>query len=103
MFFARELAQAALPTLGPRTRAAFERLLPGRVTLVLPNPERRFPLACGPEPERIGVRVPDLSGPLAPLAAVARPVLQSSANPSGAADARRVADVDAGLRAAVDV
>ena len=28
-------------------------LLTGGVTLLLPNPERRYPLACGPEPERL--------------------------------------------------
>ena len=47
MFFDRELALASLPELGERTRAALGRLLPGPVTVLLPNPERRFPLACG--------------------------------------------------------
>ncbi len=50
MFFRLELALEALPELGERTRAAVERLLPGAITLVLPNPARRFPLACGPRP-----------------------------------------------------
>jgi L-threonylcarbamoyladenylate synthase len=104
MFFQRELATAALPELGPRTRAAFERLLPGPVTLLVPNPTRRFPLACGPDPERLGVRVPALDAPaLAPLAAARWPVLQSSANRSGAADARRLADVDDSIRRGVDL
>ena len=40
------------PSWATRTREAVERLLPGGVTLLLPNPARRFPLACGPEPER---------------------------------------------------
>jgi L-threonylcarbamoyladenylate synthase len=103
MFFDLGLALAALPELGERTRTAAERLLPGPVTLVLPNPERRYPLACGPAPDRIGVRVPSLSGTLAPLAAAHWPVLQSSANPSGGADARRLDDVDAEIRARVDM
>ena len=103
MFFDRELALAALPELGPRTRAALERLLPGPVTAVLPNPARRYPLACGPVPDHLGVRVPELTGALEPLAGVRWPVLQSSANPSGGADARRVADVDARIRAEVDL
>ena len=102
MFFSRERALRALPELGERTRAALERLLPGPVTVVVPNPGRRYPLASGPEPERLGVRVPALAGPLAPLRAVERPVLQSSANPSGGADARRLEAVDPALRAAVD-
>ncbi len=103
MFFDLELALAALPELGPRTREAVERLLPGALTLLLPNPARRFPLACGPEPERLGLRVPLLEGELAPLSAVSWPVLQSSANRSGAPDAARLADVDEELRAGVDL
>jgi L-threonylcarbamoyladenylate synthase len=103
MFFSLELAHAALPELGERTRHAVGRLLPGGVTLLLPNPARRFPLACGPEPERLGLRVPKLTGALAPLAAARWPVLQSSANRSGGADARRLADVDESIRARVDL
>lgn len=103
MFFDLELALAALPELGPRTRDAVERLLPGALTLLVPNPARRYPLACGPEPERLGLRVPLLEGELAPLAAVSWPVLQSSANRSGEPDAGRVADVDEQLRAGVDM
>jgi L-threonylcarbamoyladenylate synthase len=103
MFFDLELALVALPELGPRTHAAVERLLPGALTLVLPNPARRYPLACGPAPERLGLRVPALTGALAPLAAARWPVLQSSANRSGEADARRLADVDERVRTEVDL
>ena len=103
MFFRLELALEALPELGERTRGALERLLPGGVTLVLPNPARRYPLACGPVPERLGLRVPLLSGALAPLEAASWPVLQSSANASGGAEARSVDGVDAPIRAVVDM
>jgi L-threonylcarbamoyladenylate synthase len=103
MFFQLELAMAALPELGRRTRAACERLLPGPVTLLLPNPAGRYPLACGPDPSRLGLRVPALNGALAPLAAARWPVLQSSANPSGGPDARRIDDVDPRIRAGVDL
>jgi L-threonylcarbamoyladenylate synthase len=103
MFFQLEAALAALPELGERTRGALERLLPGALTLVLPNPSGRYPLASGPDPERLGVRVPLLEGALAPLAAVGWPVLQSSANRAGGADARRVADIDERVRAGVDL
>ena len=87
MFFSLELALTALPELAARTRAAVERLLPGGLTLLLPNPAHRYPLACGPSPEVLGLRVPLLEGELAPLTALKWPVLQSSANRSG--DARR--------------
>ena len=103
MFFQLDTALAALPELGERTRAALTRLLPGAVTAVLPNPARRYPLACGPVPERLGIRVPALDGPLAPLAAARWPVLQSSANRSGGRDARRIEDVDGWIRERVDV
>jgi L-threonylcarbamoyladenylate synthase len=96
MFFALAPALAALPELGERTRAALHRLLPGQLTLLVPNPARRYPLACGPEPERLGLRVPRLDGP-------AGPVLQSSANRSGGPDARRLEDVDAPIRAGADL
>jgi L-threonylcarbamoyladenylate synthase len=102
MFFRLELALAALPELGTRTRAAVDRLLPGGLTLLLPNPARRFPLACGPEPERMGLRVPLLEGSLAPLAGVTWPVLQSSANRSGQPDVRQLAAVDDSIRRGVD-
>lgn len=103
MFFDLELALAGLPELGPRTRVALERLLPGPLTLLLPNPAGRYPLACGPDPQGLGIRVPELTGDLAPLAAVRWPVLQSSANLSGAPDARRLEDVDPSIRAGVDL
>ena len=72
------------------------RLLPGGVTLLLPNPRGRFPLAGG---EGLGLRVPDV--PL--LRGVGRPVLQSSANAAGAPDARRLADVPAAIRDGADL
>jgi L-threonylcarbamoyladenylate synthase len=106
MFFQLDKALAALPELGERTRAALERVLPGALTLILPNPARRYPLACGragSDQERLGLRVPRLDGELAPLAAVAWPVLQSSANRSGGPDARRVADIDARVRDGADL
>ena len=43
MFFDLELALAALPELGPRTREAVERLLPGALTLLRPEPGAALP------------------------------------------------------------
>jgi L-threonylcarbamoyladenylate synthase len=103
MFFRLELALAALPELPGPTRNAAERLLPGPVTLLLPNPARRFPLACATTPEVLGLRVPRLDGELAPLAGAAWPVLQSSANVSGGAEARRLDEVDESVRGGVDL
>jgi L-threonylcarbamoyladenylate synthase len=103
MFFDVELALAALPELGPRTRGALEALLPGGVTLLLPNPQHRFPLACGPDPDTLGLRVPAWPEALAPLGAVRWPVLQSSANDAGGPDTRTLEEVPERIRAAADL
>jgi L-threonylcarbamoyladenylate synthase len=103
MFFAAERALAALPELGGRTRGALERLLPGPVTVLVRNPRRRFPLACGSDLATLGLRTPRLAGGLAPLGAVGVPVLQSSANASGGPDPRRVQDVPVEIREGADL
>lgn len=103
MFFAVELALASLPELGRRTRIALDALLPGGVTLLLPNPARRFRFACGPDPATLGIRVPALPPAAAALEAVRWPVLQSSANRAGGPDARRLEDVDEAIRAGADM
>lgn len=64
--------------LGPRARDAVGALLPGPLTLVLPNPRRRYPLACREDPERLGVRL--IGGP---LEGAMCPLFQTSANHSG--------------------
>lgn len=102
MFFALQLALDQLPEIGPRTRAAFESLLPGAVTLLLPNPEQLFPLACGPDIATLGLRVPALTQPLAALASVRTPVLQSSANLAGGDDARALTQVQPEIRGGAD-
>jgi L-threonylcarbamoyladenylate synthase len=103
MFFALDLALAALPELGPGTAGAVSALLPGAVTLLLPNPARRFPLACGPAPETLGLRVPAWPPALAVLGDVHWPVLQSSANVAGGPDARVLGDVPEAIRARADL
>jgi L-threonylcarbamoyladenylate synthase len=106
LFFSLELALAALPELGPRTTTALEGLLPGAVTLLLPNPAGRFPLACGPGGGRdgvLGLRVPALAPTATALAAVRWPILQSSANAAGGAEARRLQDVPRPIRDAADL
>jgi L-threonylcarbamoyladenylate synthase len=103
MFFALDAALEALPDLHEAERAAARALLPGPVTLLLGNRARRFALACGPDPETLGLRVPRLSGAVAALGEVRRALIQSSANPSGQPEARRLCDVAAHIRAGADV
>jgi len=99
MFFSLPRAIAALPELTPRLRAALQKLLPGPVTLLVPNPLARYPLACGPDPWTLGLRVPAAG----PLADVTVPVLQSSANRSGRDDPRTLDEVDLALRDGTDL
>lgn len=103
MFFSLDRALAALPELRERERVAMMALLPGPVTLLLPNRKRRFPLACGPGSDTLGVRVPLLQRSIAALRGVGVPVMQSSANISGEEEARRLADVPASLREGADL
>ncbi|MEA2357380.1 MAG: L-threonylcarbamoyladenylate synthase [Solirubrobacteraceae bacterium] len=106
MFFALDLALAALPELGPRTRAALQALLPGAVTLLLPNPARRYPLACGAgagQADTLGLRVPAWPPALAALGDVRWPVLQTSANVAGGPDARTLDEVPAYIREHTDL
>jgi glycine hydroxymethyltransferase len=99
MFFDLELALAALDELGPRTIAALQRLLPGALTVLLPNPEARFPLACGADPGTLGLRVPVVPA----LAGVTWPVLATSANRAGDPDAPALEQVPASIRQAADL
>jgi len=101
MFFTLDAALQALPELGARERAALEALLPGPLTVLLPNRERRWPLAGGGE--TVGLRVPALPEPLAALRAVEIPVMQSSANLSGGPDTRRLEDIPPALREGADL
>jgi L-threonylcarbamoyladenylate synthase len=77
-----ELA-SALVGVPERTAAVMRRLLPGQVTIVLPDGR--------------GIRVVDVPE----LRGVTRPVLQSSANRSGRPDACRLEDVDPVIRGGV--
>jgi L-threonylcarbamoyladenylate synthase len=99
MFFELDVALAALPELGELTRRAMQELLPGGVTLLVPNPARRFPLAAGDDPSTLGLRVPDVPR----LRGVGRPVLQSSANHAGGPDPRRLEQISEEIRAAADL
>jgi L-threonylcarbamoyladenylate synthase len=98
MFFALEPALEELGELHPDERAAMQALLPGPVTLLLANPRRRFAPACRTDPETLGLRVPALGERLAALGELSGPVMQTSANMSGEADARTLAQVPAGIR-----
>jgi L-threonylcarbamoyladenylate synthase len=86
---------AAVPELDERTLRA---LLPGPFTLILPNPQRRYPALTGETPEAIGVRVPDLPAAAREIVDAAGPIVATSANLPGGPDPRRLEDVPRELR-----
>jgi L-threonylcarbamoyladenylate synthase len=98
MYFSPLAMRELVSGLGPRTRDALAALLPGPVTLVLANPEHRYPLACREDPERLGVRL--IEGPLAGAMA---PIFQTSANRSGASAATRFDQIDEQILGEVDL
>ena len=98
LYFSPLAMRELVPSLGPRTREAVAALLPGPVTLVVENPEHRYPLACREDPSRLGVRLID-----GPLAGAMCPVFQTSANISGEPAPARLADVPAPLIDAADL
>jgi L-threonylcarbamoyladenylate synthase len=98
MYFSPLAMRELVSGLGPRARQAAGALLPGPVTLVIANPERRYPLACRDHPERLGVRL--IEGP---LAGAMTPIFQTSANRSGEPAPTRFDEIDPGILAAADL
>jgi L-threonylcarbamoyladenylate synthase len=73
-------------------------LLPGPVTLILPNPAARFPWLTGTNPEAIGVRVPAFAGPGAKVLGLVGVVAATSANHPGGRDPKRLDEVPQAIR-----
>jgi L-threonylcarbamoyladenylate synthase len=103
MYFTLETALADLPELLDAERDALSALLPGPVTLLLANRRQRFAPACRTDPATLGLRVPLLSERLRALGALTAPVMQSSANLSGEADARSLAEIPGSVLAGADL
>jgi L-threonylcarbamoyladenylate synthase len=98
LYFSPLAMRELLEDLGPRTGEAVGALLPGPVTLVVANPRRRYPLACGEDPERLGIRL--IGGP---LEGAMCPTFQTSANVSGEPAPSSFDDVPAEILAEVDL
>jgi L-threonylcarbamoyladenylate synthase len=98
LYFSPLAMRELLDGLGPRATQAAGALLPGPVTLVVANPQRRYPLACREDPERLGIRL--IGGP---LAGAMCPLFQTSANRSGEQAASSFAEVGAEIVAAADL
>jgi L-threonylcarbamoyladenylate synthase len=98
LYFSTLAMRELVESLSDRTRVAVGALLPGPVTLVVANPEHRYPLACRADPERLGLRLID-----GPLEEMMWPVFQTSANRSGEPAPAIFADVPRSVLSAVDV
>jgi L-threonylcarbamoyladenylate synthase len=98
MYFSPLAMRELVEGLGPRTHAAVGALLPGPVTLVVANPDERYPLACREDRTRLGVRL--IGGP---LAGAMCPLFQTSANLSGEPAPSSFEEVPPGIVAAVDL
>ena len=98
MYFAPLAMRELVEEMGPRTRAAASKLLPGPVTLVIANPRRRYPLACREDPGRLGVRL--IEGP---LAGARTAIFQTSANRSGEPAPSRFEDIEPEILAGADL
>jgi L-threonylcarbamoyladenylate synthase len=98
MYFSPLVMRELLGAFGPRTGEIAGRLLPGAVTLVVDNPERRYPLASRDDPRRLGVRL--IGGPLSGARVV---LFQTSANPSGSPPPSRFRDVAPEILAGTDL
>jgi tRNA threonylcarbamoyl adenosine modification protein (Sua5/YciO/YrdC/YwlC family) len=75
-------------------------LLPGRLTLILPNPARRYDWLTGSRPDAIGVRVPELEGAAREIVERVGAVAATSANLHGGPDPRRLEEVPDEIRGA---
>ena len=84
-----------LPELRGRVGLILRALLPGPLTLVVPNPARRFRWLTGSRADTIGVRVPRLPEPAAEAVSGAGAVMATSANLPGGPDPARLEDVPA--------
>jgi len=98
MYFSPLAMRELVSGLGPRTKAAVSALLPGPVTLVVDNPDGRYPLACREDRGQLGVRL--LGGP---LAGTMCPIFQTSANRGGESPPSRFEQVPESILAGADL
>ena len=98
MYFSPLAMRELISGLDSRTRDAIGVLLPGPATLVVANPQRRYPLACREDPARLGIRL--IEGP---LTGVMTPILQTSANPSGVTPPTSFGEIDERILGAADL
>jgi L-threonylcarbamoyladenylate synthase len=93
LFSSVDVLLERVPELPDRAVAAACALLPGPLTLVLPNPGRRFAWLNEERPDALGVRVPDVAGPGKEILDALGALVATSANLPGGPDPRALVDV----------
>jgi L-threonylcarbamoyladenylate synthase len=98
LFASVDVLVERVPELPTSARSAARTLLPGPLTLVLPNPARRFAWLNADRADALGVRVPELAGPGGEVLEALELLVATSANLPGGRDPQRVEDVPDELR-----
>ena len=98
LFASVDEIDAQVPEMPARARTAVRALLPGPLTLVVPNPARRFAWLNAERPDALGLRVPAVSGAGAAVLAALGVLVATSANLPGGRDPRRLEDVPTAIR-----
>jgi L-threonylcarbamoyladenylate synthase len=92
-----------LGDLGGRPVEQARRLLPGPVTVIVPNPAGVFPWLCGDDPSRIGVRIPVLLPGVADAIDDVGVIAATSANLAGQPDPVTLEEVPDAILSQVSV
>ena len=98
LFASVDVLEEHLPELPAHAREIARALLPGPLTLVLPNPGRRFRWLNEGRPDAVGVRVPVIPGAGGDVLTALGVLVATSANLPGQRDSRCVEDVPSAIR-----
>ena len=98
LVFGLDMLFECVPELQSRVGQIARALLPGALTLILPNPARRFHWLTGSRPDTIGVRVPQLQGVGREIVQRVGAVAATSANLAGGPDPKRLDEVPEAIR-----
>ena len=98
LFASVDEIDARMPEMPAAAKTAVRALFPGPLTLVVPNPARRFAWLNAERPDALGLRVPAVSGAGAAVLAELGVLVATSANLPGGPDPRRLEDVPPAIR-----
>jgi L-threonylcarbamoyladenylate synthase len=93
-----EMLFECIPELRGRSGLVARALLPGPYTLIFPNPARRYRWLTGLTPDKIGVRVPELTGEADRIIARVGAVAATSANRHRGPEPRALEEVPEEIR-----